>query len=66
MARRGITQNDVRECLEGYPSKIQTRKKTQYRQVVRGRALKVGVAPDKDTADHKHVTTAMWEGDDDE
>lgn len=65
MRRRGITRDDVRECLESHPSKIETRKKTQYSQVVRGRMLKVGVAPDKDAADEKFVTTAMWEGDED-
>jgi len=64
MARRGITRDDVRECLESHPSKIQTRKKTQYSGTVGGRVLKVGVAPQVDTADEKLVTTAMWQGDD--
>ncbi len=64
MARRGITRDDVRQCLENHPSKIQTRRKTQYSGVVRGRVLKIGVSPQVDTEGEKFVTTAMWQGDD--
>jgi hypothetical protein len=46
-------------------SRFETSKKTQYRTLVNGRILKVGVAPDVDTATEKLVTTVMWEGEDD-
>ncbi len=64
MQRRGITRDDVAECLENHVSRYETRQKREYKGPVRGRMLKVGVAPDVDTDAEKLVTTAMWEGDD--
>jgi hypothetical protein len=65
MAERVITKADVSQCLAQWDSRYETRVKTQYKGVVGGRVLKVGVAPDRDTDEAKHVTTAMWEDEDD-
>ncbi len=65
MRQRGISPQDVTECLQNSMSRFETSKKTQYRALVNGRILKVGVAPDVDTATEKLVTTVMWEGEDD-
>lgn len=65
MKQRGITEQDVTECLQDYVSRIETSLKTEYKGKVRGKMLKVGVAPDIDTSSEKFVTTAMWEGDGD-
>ena len=64
MRQRGVTEPDVTECLRNYVSRIATSAKTQYKGPVRGRVLKVGVAPDVDTDDEKLVTTVMWEDED--
>jgi hypothetical protein len=65
MRQRWITHADVVACL-GSPvvSKIETSRKVQYKALVRGRMLKVGVAPDRDTDADRLVTTVMWEDED--
>lgn len=65
MQRRKITEAEVEAVLQGSTTmKIATSKKTQYKALVGGRMVKVGVAPDVDTDVEKLVTTAMVEGED--
>ena len=49
MIERGVTEEDVRQCLNEHVQRVQTGRKSQYKGDVSGRMLKVWVAPDRDT-----------------
>ncbi len=61
MFARGITEEDVRQCLNEHVQRVQTAKKNQYKGNVGGRVLKVWVAPDRDTDLEKFIITLAWE-----
>lgn len=65
MRQRKVTDADVEACLSD-PTRMRfaTSRKVQYKALVRGRMLKVGVAPDRDTDAARLVTTVMWEDED--
>lgn len=65
MRQRKITESDVEACLrDPIRMRFATGRKVQYKALVRGRMLKVGVAPDRDTDADGLVTTVMWEDED--
>lgn len=66
MIERGITDNDVQQCLNGYVQRTQTGRQNQYKADVGGRMLKVWVAPDRDNDVEKFIVSAAWEDDSDD
>jgi hypothetical protein len=66
MIKRGVTEEDVRQCLNEHVQRVQTAKMNQYKGNVGGRMLKVWVAPDQDTDLEKFIVTVAWEDDSDD
>ena len=66
MIERGVTDNDVQQCLKGYVQRTQTARQNQYKGDVGGRMLKVWVAPDRDTDVEKFIVSVAWEDDSDD
>ncbi len=61
MIERGVTDNDVQQCLDEYVQRTQTARQNQYKGNVGGRMLKVWVAPDRDTDGEKFIVSVAWE-----
>jgi hypothetical protein len=66
MVGRGVSEDDVRQCLTEHVQRLQTAKQNQYKGDVGGRMLKVWVAPDRDTDLERFVVSVAWEDDDDD
>lgn len=47
MIERGVTEENVRQCLNEHVQRVQTVRQNQYKGDVGGRMLKVWVAPDQ-------------------
>jgi len=62
MMERGITDNDVRQCLNEHVQRMQSARQNQYKGVVGGKMLKIWVAPDRDTDVEKFIVSVAWEG----
>lgn len=63
MIERGVTDNDVQQCLNGYVQRTQTARQNQYKGDLGRRMLKVWVAPDQDTDVEKFIVSVAWEDD---
>ena len=60
MIKRGVTEQNVRQCLNEHVQRVQTAQQNQYKGHVGGRMLTVWVAPDRDTDLEKFIVSVAW------